>query len=130
MRIYKAVCSLALLALSGASTAPAATADPNSDFDCAVVSEFFFRVAQDQKLPTDQLKEFVIVGLWYDTIWQRDHPGEDTRTNDRYIPLVQAIGANPKPHGETMKACAARADTDPTFRQFAASLRASSPDAK
>ena len=130
MRIYKAVFSFALLALAGASAAPAVTADPGSDFDCAVVSEFFFRVGEDQKLPIDELKELVIVALWFDTIWQQGHPGEDTRTKDRYIPLAKAIGANAKASGETLKACIRRADTDPIFLKFAASLRASSPPAK
>jgi len=130
MRIYKAVCSFALLALAGASAAPAVTVDPASDFDCAVVSEFFFRLGEDQKLPTNELKELVIVALWFDTIWNQDHPGKDRRTDDRYIPLVNALSADGKASGETMKACIRRADTDPIFVKFAASLRASAPPAK
>jgi len=127
MRIYKAVCSFALLALAGATTAPAVTADPRSDFDCAVVSEFFFRVAKEKQFPADEQKDLVIVGLWYETIWQQDHPGEDTRTNDRFIPLADAIGAQPKAHVETLKACILRANADPNFVQFGTSLRASPP---
>lgn len=131
MRIYKAVCSFALLALAGASAAPAVTGDPRSDFDCAVVSEFFFRVAKKKQFPANDQKDLVTVALWYETIWQQDHPREDTRTNDRFIPLVDAIGAHPETHLETLKACIARANANPIFIQFATTLQASPPnDAK
>jgi hypothetical protein len=131
MRIYKAVCSFALLALTGASAAPAVTADPRSDFDCAIVSEFFYRVAKKKQFSANDQKDLVTVALWYETIWQQDHPGEDTRTNDRFIPLVDAIGEHPQTHLETLKGCIARANANPVFIQFATTLQAPAPnDAK
>ena len=131
MRIYKAVCSLALLSLAGATPAPAVSADPRSDYDCAVVSEFFFRVAKEKQFPANDQKDLVTVALWYETIWQQDHPGKDTRTSDRFIPLVDAIGERPKTHLETLKACIARANANPAFVQFTTTLQApASNDAK
>jgi hypothetical protein len=90
------------------------------------VSEFYYRVAKD-KLPKDDQVDFLIVALWYETVWSQDHPGEDSRTDARFIPLVEALGESPKAYADTLKACTARANADSRFRQFAGSLRASAP---
>jgi len=127
MRIYKAICSLALLALAGASNANVATVDPNNDSDCAVLFEFFDRMAAAKEAPTDIRKELLIMGLWFETIWDRDHPGENPRQGEHFTAMVKAIGEDPKAYHDTLNACAERANADPIFNAFATELRNAKP---
>ena len=130
MRIKKAICSIALLALTGASNAPAETVDPNNDFDCAVLFEFFHRMAEAKQLPADLREETLIMGFWFATKWEQEHPGENARKGEHFTAMVKVMGEDPKAYRSALNACSARANADPLFDGFVTSLRGSAPPAR
>ncbi|NUS99905.1 MAG: hypothetical protein HOP96_02890 [Sphingomonas sp.] len=127
MRITNLLCSFALLTLAGTSTASAETIDPNSDFDCSVTFEFFHRVAKAKQAPADLLEEVLIMGLWFETKWNQEHPGEDARRSEHFFAMLKDLGDNPKAHRDTLNSCSERANADPVFNVFATELRKSAP---
>ena len=127
MRIDKVLCSLAVLAVAGASNANVATVDPNNDFDCATLFEFFDRMAVANHAPADLREQTIIMGLWFETKWEHEHPGENPRQSEHFTAMVKAMGENPKAYRDTLLACSKRANADPIFDGFVKTLKGSPP---
>ena len=130
MRIQNVVCSIALLALTGAANANVAAVDPNNDSDCAVLYEFFHRMTEAKQLPADLREETLIMGFWFATKWEQEHPGENARKGEHFAAMVKAMGEDPKAYRSALNACSARANADPLFDGFVTSLRGSAPPAR
>jgi len=129
MRIQNVICSIALLAFAGASNANVAAVDPNNDSDCAVLYEFFHRVAEAKQLPADLREETLIMALWFETKWEQEHPGVNARQGEHFNAMVKAMGEDPKAYRDALLACSKRANADPLFDEFVKALRGSAPPA-
>ena len=127
MRIDKVLCSLALLALTGASYPNPATVDPDNDFDCATLFQFFHKMAEAKQAPADLLEEVLIMNAWFGAKWDHEHPGEEAKQLDHYLAMVKAVGDDPKAYKDTLNACSTRANADPAFSVFVTELRKSAP---
>ena len=118
MRILKALFSSALLAVSSASNADPVIVDPSADFDCAIISRFYFHVAEGRKAPADERELTFVMSEWFSDEWNRDHPGEGAKHMDRYNAVVNALGDDPNAYREMIRTCAHRATSDPAFGPF------------
>jgi hypothetical protein len=118
MRTFKALLSSVLLALASASSASPATVDPNSDFDCAIISRFYFHVAEARKAPADERELTFVMSEWFSDQWNRDHPGEGAKHMDRYNAVVNALGDDPNAYREMIRTCGHRATSDAAFEPF------------
>jgi hypothetical protein len=129
MRIDKLLCSFALLALTGASNANVAAVDPTNDSDCAILFEFFDRMAVAKQAPKEIREQTLIMGLWFETKWDQEHPGQNARQGEHFTAMVKAMGEDPKAYRDTLVACSERANADPVFDVFVKALRGSPPPA-
>ena len=118
MRIHNAICSFALLAAALGSEAKAAPVDPNDDFDCAIVFQFYHRMAEARNAPADELELTLVMNAWFAAKWEREHPGEGAKHFDHYAAVVSALGNDPNAYRETIRTCSAHATSDPAFGQF------------
>jgi hypothetical protein len=122
MRINKFICPFAFLGLAGASHANATAADPNSDFDCAVVFDFFHRVAESKPALADLRAETAIMNSWFIAKYV-EHPDKSTEHREHYMAMVKDLGENGRAYGGTLKTCTARANSDPLFDPFVKAFR-------
>jgi hypothetical protein len=128
MRIVDVTCSLALLTLAANSAPSPATVDPNNDFDCAVVYDFFHRMAKAKQAPADLLEETSAMNSWFIAKWM-EHAGESPGRREHYVAMLTAMSDNPKAYGNTLNACSARANSDPLFDRFVKAFRSTVPAA-
>lgn len=129
MRIVNVICSLALLTFAANSAPSPATVDPNNDFDCAVLFDFFHRMAQAKHAPADLLEETSVMNSWFIAKWM-EHPGERAGRREHYVAMVKAMGDDPEAYGNTLNACSARANSDSHFDRFVAAFRSTVPAAR
>jgi hypothetical protein len=118
MRIRDLICSFALLAAAVDSEAKAQAVDPNSDFDCAIVFQFYHRMAEARNAPADERELTLVMNAWFVGKWEREHPGEGPKQFDHYAAIVTALGNDPNAYRETIRTCSGRATSDPAFGPF------------
>jgi len=115
MRISNLSCSFALLALTVASSATAATVDPSNDFDCATAFQFAYRMAVTKRLEADLQEQTLIMNAWFAEKWDHEHPGDAPKQLDHYSQVLKALPDDPKGTIETLKAYSRIRSSLPSF---------------
>ena len=118
MRFRDVICSFALLVAPFDSEASAEAVDPNSDLDCAIIFQFFHRMAEARNAPADERELTLVMNDWFAAEWEREHPGEGAKQFDHYAAIVTALGNDPNAYRETIRMCSDRATSDPAFGPF------------
>jgi hypothetical protein len=127
MRISNLSYPFALLGLTVASSATAATVDPSNDFDCATAFQFAYKMAVTKRLEADIQEQTLIMNAWFAEKWDYEHPGEGPKQLDHYSQVLKTLADDPKGTVETLKTCSARANADPRFDGFVTAFRKNPP---
>jgi len=118
MRIFKLISSFALFALSATAQASPGPIDPSSDLDCAIIFNFYHRVAIARNAPADERELTFVMNAWFSTQWERQHPDEDAGHSEHFKAVATALGEDPNAYREMIRTCSKRATSDPSFGPF------------
>jgi hypothetical protein len=110
--------SAALIALAATSATAAAPIDPASDLDCAIIFNFYHRVAEARNAPADELELTSVMNAWFSDEWERKHPKEDEQQRQHFNEVATALGEDPNGYREMIRTCSHRALADPAFEPY------------
>lgn len=121
--MFKAWPLAIVLPLSACGDVAAASPDPSSDLDCAIMVSMAAEAIQQQSNWDKQKLAYEIVYQWYYSKIRESGEVQDSRMSSQYVTDIHTkLNANMEEANRKFRACAARAEGDPEFEEFAKTL--------